>query len=110
LKKGHKVLGISNSEKAKISHENFNYISTNLTDCIDVEKIFLNHNISSVVHLAAIAHLKGRKKIEWNEFYRVNALASKTVFQCAINADSKIFYASSVDVYGNINVPIVNED
>ncbi|MFG6121501.1 NAD-dependent epimerase/dehydratase family protein [Thalassobacillus sp. B23F22_16] len=110
LNKGYKVLGLSTGEKPKILHEHFKYIRTDLTDCIAVENIFSNYDISTVIHLAAIAHLKGRKKIEWNEFYRVNTLASKTIFQCAIRKGASIFFASSVDVYGNIDDSIIKED
>lgn len=110
LCKGYKVIGISTGENTLDSHKNFRYHQIDLTDSISVEKLFDTYNISSVIHLAAIAHLKGRKDIDWNEFYRVNVLASKTVFQCAINANAKIFYASTVDVYGELNTEEISEN
>lgn len=110
LKKGYYVLGLSLAKESKIINENFKYISVDLTDRHKVENIFSNYNISSVVHLAAIAHLKNRKKIEWDEFYKVNTLASKTVFECAINKGAKIFFASTVDIYGSTKKSIVTEE
>lgn len=110
LKKGHKVLGISKSKYPKVSHKNFKYICADITDCKTIEGIFSKYIISSVIHLAAIAHIRNRKKIDWNEFYRVNTLASKTIFQCAVNNGAKIFFASTVDVYGSTQCPVITED
>lgn len=110
IEKGYKVLGVSSSNNRVLFHENFEYVQLNLKNAIDVENLFRKYKISSVIHLAAIAHLKGRKKIRWNEFYRINVLASKTVFRCAVNARANIFYASTVDVYGNTNVSIIDEN
>lgn len=109
LEKGHKVLGVSTSNQPLFYDDNFEYVQLDLKNAIDVEKLFENYDISSVIHLAAIAHLKGRKEISWNEFYRVNVLASKSVFKSAIKAGADIFFASTVDVYGNLNIPIISE-
>ncbi|MFC5734297.1 NAD-dependent epimerase/dehydratase family protein [Cytobacillus gottheilii] len=110
LEKGYKVLGLSTGKSNRAINEQFNYISVDITDSIAIEKIFHEHDISEVIHLAAIAHRKNRKNLDWNKYYRVNTLACKTIFQCATRSNTKIFYASSVDVYGNINSPILTED
>lgn len=100
LEKGHKVLGLSTGTSEIKTSENFKYVNVDLTDCLKLENIFKEHRINSVIHLAAIAHLKNRKNIDWNTFYRVNTLASKNLFKCAVAEDADIFYASTVDVYG----------
>lgn len=110
LERGYKVLGISNSGTPKLFHENYKYLKVDITDSSTIEKVFSEYQISSVIHLAAIAHLKNRKKITWNEYYRVNTLASETIFRCAINVGAKIFFASTVDVYGKTNVSVVSEN
>lgn len=100
LNRGYKVLGISYSKSCNIVGKNFKYISVNLNNCLTIEKIFRENNISKVIHLAAIAHVKKGQKVNWNSYYRVNTLASKTIFECSIKAEAKIFFASSIDVYG----------
>jgi nucleoside-diphosphate-sugar epimerase len=110
LEKGYKVLGLSTGKSKRAINEQFKYISVDIIDSIAIEKIFYEHDISGVIHLAAIAHRKNRKNLDWNKYYRVNTLACKTIFQCAARSNTKIFYASSVDVYGNINSPTLTED
>lgn len=110
LKKGYKVLGLSKSETPKIMHSNYKYISVDLTNTLLVEKIFLEYEISVVIHLAAIAHYKHDKNINWNDFYRVNTLASKTIFECAKKVNASVFYSSTIDVYGNSVDSLITED
>jgi nucleoside-diphosphate-sugar epimerase len=100
LEEGYKVLGISINKEANIVHENFKFISINITDCLAIEKVFKENDMSSVIHLAAIAHTKKGQKIDWNTYYRVNTLASKTIFKCAAKVKASTFFASTVDVYG----------
>jgi nucleoside-diphosphate-sugar epimerase len=110
LQKGYKVLGISSNKKSSISNPNFSYLSIDITNCIELEKVFSENDISSVIHLAAIAHTKKQKKIDWNEYYRVNTLASKTIFQSALKTNADILFVSTVDVYGNGEKTIFTEE
>ncbi|WP_176448248.1 NAD(P)-dependent oxidoreductase [Lentibacillus sp. CBA3610] len=110
LNKGYKVLGISTSDSIKKGSENYKHIKMNITHPLSVESLFDTYDIEAVIHLAAIAHLKNRKKISWNEFYRVNALASKCLFEAAINSGANIFFASTVDVYGDKQSKYITEE
>lgn len=110
LNKGYRVLGLSSSEFRGSIHKNFKFIQLDLRESIKVKDIFEKYEISSVIHLAALAHLKNKKEISWNEYYRVNVLASKTIFNCAIKANANIFYASTVDVYGEVGSQLISED
>lgn len=101
IKNGYKVLGLSTGKSLIKSKEKYKHAKIDLTDCINVEKVFKENKIISVIHLAAIAHLKNRENIDWNTFYRVNSLASKNLFKYAAKYEANIFYASTVDVYGN---------
>lgn len=101
ISKGFKVLGLSTGLNKREINENFKFVQTDITNQQAVEKVFIDNNISFVIHLAAIAHVKNRKNLNWNVYYRNNTLASKTIFHNAIKHGSKIFFASSVDVYGN---------
>lgn len=110
LKEGHNVLGISIEKKSNIKHSRFKYISVNITDCLGIEKVFKENDISTVIHLAAIAHKQKGQKVDWNTYYRVNTLASKIIFGCAARVKADIIFASTVDVYGACEDRILTED
>lgn len=110
LKNRYKVLGLSRNMKCNIHDQNFKYISIDLTNCVEIEKVFLEYDISAVVHLAAIAHGKMNSKLDWNLYYRVNTLVSKTIFKCAAKAKAAIVFTSTVDVYGPIKEEVITED
>src|SRR5690625_2055937 len=101
LKHHYKVIGLSTGKSQIQGHQHFKYISGDLTNYMVVKKIFKDYKINTVIHLAAIAHLKGRGNIDWNMYYRVNTLASKNLFEIASQNKVKVFYASTVDVYGD---------
>ncbi|HHV99392.1 MAG TPA: NAD(P)-dependent oxidoreductase [Clostridiaceae bacterium] len=109
LEEGYEVLGISIEKETKIVHRNFKYISIDITDCLSVEKLFQENSISTVMHFAAIAHTKKGQKVDWNTFYRVNTLASKTIFDCAARVKADVIFASTVDVYGACEDSILTE-
>lgn len=110
LEMNYKVLGVSTKENKKFVNKNYKHIRVDITQCLQMERIFERYDISAIIHLAAIAHLKDRKKLDWNEFYRVNTLASKTLFTIAAKSNIDVFYASTVDVYGKIEGSIITED
>lgn len=100
LKAGYNVLGVSIEGKASITHDNYIYKKLDLTKCIEVEELFIEYNISQVIHLAAIAHISKGMDDSWSQYYRVNTLCSKTLFICANQKNIPVFFASSIDVYG----------
>lgn len=106
----YQVLGVSNSPYNGNSHNNYEHLQVDITDPIALKKVFDENDISIVIHLAAIAHLKGRNHLNWSDFYRVNTLASKHLFEMAVNNRAKIFFASTVDVYGNTNINVIDEE
>lgn len=110
LNKKYKVIGLSTNDNNERKSKNYKHIKIDITNFIELEKVFKNYSISIVIHLAAIAHLKGRSNIDWNKFYRVNTLASKSIFKLAKQFDVDVFYASTVDVYGDIKAANINEN
>jgi nucleoside-diphosphate-sugar epimerase len=110
LKEGFEVIGISNSEKTGFVHTNFKYFNTDITDCLAIERVFRENDITTVIHLAAIAHATKDQKVDWNTYYRVNTLASKTIFECAARIGADVFFASTVDVYGACEDRILTEN
>src|SRR4051794_2851593 len=83
LKDGYCVTGISKGKDSKTKHDRFQYVSADLTQSMELDKIFNENEFSQVIHLAAIAHgIKGLN-ISWSEYYRVNTLISRNIFEYA---------------------------
>ncbi|TYQ15965.1 UNVERIFIED_CONTAM: nucleoside-diphosphate-sugar epimerase [Acetivibrio alkalicellulosi] len=100
LKKNNKVTGISMEPISKVKHENYNYISMDLTDYSRLKDIFKQYNFSNVIHLAAIAHSRKGIKLSWSRYYRINTLVSRQIFEIATEKNIPIFFSSTIDVYG----------
>lgn len=94
------VLGISVENEPVYKHEKYSYKQMDIIRCIDVEALFEENSISHIVHLAAIAHTYKGMDDSWSQYYRINTLCSKTVFNCARSHSIPVFFASTVDVYG----------
>jgi nucleoside-diphosphate-sugar epimerase len=106
LHEGYFLTGVSIE---KIINDRFQYISANLTNVLEVEKLFNENKFSHVIHLAAIAHAIKGLNISWSKYYRVNTLMSRNIFGYASLREIPIFYSSTVDVYG-ITKGIINEN
>lgn len=100
LEKGYKVTGISAETITKVEHENYSYISMDLTNYLMLRELFKNNSFTHVIHLAAIAHSIKGVKISWSRYYRINTLMSKQIFELASERSIPIFFSSTVDVYG----------
>lgn len=79
-------------------------VSCSIADLCDYEKIRSIVNFSPpqyVIHCAGIAHQK-IGKIDSNEYYRVNSLATENLAKAAIasNPDVHFIFLSSISVYG----------
>lgn len=96
---GHRVLGVDRAP-AKFAHANYEHVRCDLTRPDDVEAVFAAHEIDRVIHLAALAHVTGEADLSWNRYFRLNVLASQSVFECAARERIPVFFASTVDVYG----------
>ncbi len=99
LDSGYKIIGLDGSS-SKINHDHYVHVKVDLTDCLAVERIFENNDVSYIIHLAAIAHKSGQNDLSWNRYYRINTLCSKTLFEIAENKNIPVLFASTVDVYG----------
>lgn len=100
LKEGHYVTGVSIEKESKIVNHRYKYISANLTNVLEIEKIFKENEFTHVIHLAAIAHSIRGFNISWSNYYRVNTLMSRQIFECASRKRIPVFFSSTVDVYG----------
>lgn len=103
---GYYVYGISIENEPLFSHERYCYKSIDLTKCIEVDDFFSTNDFSHIIHLAAIAHTYRGMDNSWSQYYRINTICSKTIFNCAKKFSIPVFFASTADVYGLTSGPI----
>lgn len=120
---GHSIIGIDNfdlfypkSFKQRNlvnlnSNTEFTFYDADIRNKPLINRIFIDHKIDMVVHLAAKAGV--RPSIENpGEYYDVNVSGTLNILQCMKeNFVSKLIFASSSSVYGsNIKVPFSETD
>ncbi len=90
---------LSQGNQTSLLH-NEELIIGDITDREALKKLFSMHDISAVMHLAALVN--AAESVEKADLYReVNADGSRNVWQAATDAGVKVFlYASSAAVYG----------
>ncbi len=97
---GYRVLGISRECASVARHENFNYYSIDLANTEAIAGLLKQERLDALVHLAAIVHVRD-DRLGFEDYCRVNYLASKRLFELAATNGAKgIMFASTVEVYG----------
>jgi len=92
-------------------HERFEFFQTDIRNKEDLNRIFEDHKIDVVIHLAAMAGV--RPSIQAPLLYEeVNVKGTLNLLQCVKEHDVKHFvYASSSSIYGNsTRVPFREDD
>lgn len=97
--RGHRVIGVDLAPQ-KCVHPNYTHVKCDLTRPAEVKKLFDEHRVDRVVHLAALAHVTNETDLGWNRYFRLNVLISHHVFENAGQRGIPVFFSSTVDVYG----------
>ena len=92
-----------------LENNNFKFYNIDLLDTNSLNKIFENHKIDSIVHLAGYGGV--RPSIENPKLYiDNNIVATLNILECMKNYNvKKLVYASSSSVYGNSKESIFKE-
>lgn len=110
LAKGYVIYGCSLEKECSINNDKIFYKQLNISDRSALDKLFKNKEIDAVIHLAALVHNKG-SDLSLKEYLKINTDGSKNVFESAANSGvKKILYASSVEVYGDVEQQVVDEN
>ena len=86
---------------------NYSFVKCDICDFKKVKKVFIEHNINSVIHLAAESHVD-RSIEDPFSFAQTNVMGTLSLLQAAKiywenNFDNKLFYHVSTDeVYGSL--------
>lgn len=110
IENGYNIIGLSIEEKPIIDHPDLLYIQVDLTNWKQVQSIMKDNNIDVLFHFAGIAHVLKGQKIPDEAYTRINYLAAKNLFSCAYSKDIRVFFASTIDVYGACEELVWSED
>ena len=106
--RGHRVIGVDLAP-AQCKHPNYTHVQCDLTRPTAVSKLFDDHRVDRVCHLAALAHVTNETDLGWNRYFRLNVLISHHIFENAGARGIPVFFSSTVDVYG-MNPLTISED
>ena len=86
------------------------FIKGDITNKIDLENIFKEHNIETVIHMAAFKAV-GESMDNPGKYTHNNIVGSLNLISMAINYDvEKFIFSSTAAVYGNPTKEFINED
>lgn len=109
------VDNLSNSKKEVI--DNLNYLTNkkmklyiaDVTDVIQMEKIFRNHQIDTVIHFAGLKSV-GESVKNPLKYYKTNIIGTLVLSELSLKYKVKKFvFSSSATVYGNQKPPFTEE-
>lgn len=110
LSKGYEVLGIDIADNINPALSKCLYVKADITNISDLEEALKDYKIDQVVHLAALAHFSSNN-ITIEDFMKINCEAALNVAKVAHMCGAKKFlFSSTVEVYGQTDELIINEN
>ena len=111
LQRGHKVLILDNLESGHEENAPAPIAKVNLQDAEALDKVFLENNISAVIHFAGSIRVDESVQ-EPEKYFKNNVVTSINLANAMIkHGVKKLVYSSSAAVYGNpVKIPIQESD
>ena len=108
---GHDVVALDNLSTSGTAHFPWGkLIVGDIADTHLVASILRSHRISTVIHLAASAHV-GQSMAEPYLYFRNNVSGSLALFETMVaERVLQVIFASSCAIYGTTNLPVARED
>ena len=108
LEQGHALIGLDRSDSC--FNTEIPYVKADITDHNGMAAVFEDRGITAVVHLAALVH-NNNKDHSAAAFLRINYEASRNLFQlCAQNGVKAVLFASTIEVYGEHDEQVLDEN
>jgi UDP-glucose 4-epimerase len=86
----------------KLINKNAKFIKADIKDKSKIIKIIQDHNITSIIHLAAYLNVSEAEKNK-KKYYKNNVIGTKNLLEACKNSKVKnIIFSSSCSVYGNV--------
>lgn len=78
----------------------YEHIQLELTDIVALERVFQQHTVDRVIHLAALAHTAGVADLSYDAYYQANVVCSQNIFKVASQHQVPVLLISTADVHG----------
>lgn len=98
---GHTVLGVDRL-KSDNEHPGFTQVILDLGSKDDLIRLFEGNKIDRAIHLAALAHTKGMKKLTWEIYRKINVECAENVFEVCSRYKVPVLFVSTVDAIGMV--------
>lgn len=99
LAAGHRVVGLDKRESHAAS-DMYTHIVVDLADEDALERVFVDHEIDRVIHLAALAHTAGAEDLSYAAYYHANVVCAEVLFKVSASRGIPVLLISTADVYG----------
>lgn len=108
LSKTHDILTQYNRNPGNCNQ--FNSVNRDITNYVEIEKIFSSFKPDIVLHAAAISNAERADKMGADEVYSINVGATKNLAQMCEKYKSKLVYTSTDLVYAGYRGSFIKED
>lgn len=110
LDEGFSVIGLDKSDTVCEDLKGCPYVKADITDKVYIGKALDGLKIDTAIHLAALAHFSS-SNISLEEFMKINCDGALNIARAVQECDAKrMLFASTVDVYGEVNEITVKEN
>lgn len=111
IEKGHTVIGVDRRKNDNVNPNDnrLTQVVLDLSSKDDVNKVFDEHQIDRVIHLAALAHTKGVQDVSWEAFKKVNVDCAENLFEACAKHNVPVLFISTVDAIGMVKGLITPE-
>jgi Nucleoside-diphosphate-sugar epimerases len=110
LKKGFDLIGLDRADDISTDLKDCSYVKADITDNNDLEKALNQYKFDAVIHLAALAHFSSNN-IPIEDFMKINYEGAVNIAEAAYYCGAKkMLFSSTVEVYGETNKTVVDED
>lgn len=101
IEKGHTVIGVDRIIR-EINIRGLTHIILDLSSKEAIMQLFDDKKIDRVIHLAALAHIKGVADTSWEAFKKVNVDCAENVFEACAKHNIPVLFISTVDAIGMV--------
>ena len=108
IENGHTVIGVDRIVR-EINTRGLTRIILDLSSKEAIMQLFDDKKIDRVIHLAALAHIKGVADTSWEAFKKVNVDCAENVFEACAKHNIPVLFISTVDAIGMVKGLITPE-
>ena len=101
IEKEHTVIGVDR-RKSDSQLKGLTQVVIDLASKDDVLRLFEEHKIDHVIHLAALAHTAGMKNLTWETYRKINVECAENVFDACAKHHVPVLFISTVDAIGMV--------